>query len=217
MTCKEAKAKLQMLAAASRKPKAFRHAERLIDGIFGKRYMPSYSLDPFAVESAFSRNGLHRLIRPEYSKHYTWLIDSLLAILTARGYRTDTMTYQEHRLVGSTEWIGYSEHPHTPLGILKGALSVEEAQKARELEMMQSAFDHFYLGHGKGRLGMLKVCREPLDGNGVTIRDPRVLDKKLLDRMLRGGRLPVGVIIDLCTIPAAKSDDYPFRRELAQS
>lgn len=134
----------------------------------------------------------YRLIRSIEEKNkdkFESLVEKVENILIERGYRTDTNTYQEHQLMGSTVWKGYAEEPHKPIGVIKGDLTLEEAVKARELERMQGALGHYFC-----RDGFVTISLETLNEQGNTIRDPQLLD------------------INLNPIQTSYSSDFPFRR-----
>jgi hypothetical protein len=110
----------------------------------------------------------------EYKQKLDDTIDQLVSVLKDRGYRTNTYTYQEHELMGSTTWIGYSKTPYRPIGITMGELTIPEANKARALEKCISAVaKHFCLSQDP------MVSLEPLDEEGNIIRNPQVLDDLL--------------------------------------
>ena len=107
-----------------------------------------------------------------------------------QGYRVDYHTWQEHRLIGSTVSKNFAEEPHKPLGILRGNLTIEEAQTARRLATFSSAIGrYFYLD------GFVAISLEQLNVDGNTVRDPQVLDDKLNP------------------IATNYSDDFPARRK----
>ncbi len=114
--------------------------------------------------------------------------------LLERGYRENLQTWVEHKLCGSTVFQGYQENPHTPIGILEGDLTVDEANRARALDKCQSAMDNFF-GREKGLAGLLVVTLEPLDAEGVTVRDPRIVDRETLE-----------------LVETVYSSDFPYRR-----
>ena len=153
-------------------------------------------LNPDAPSHLISRGGLltttlalWREIDPNDSQRYEELGKQVDKILEERGYRDNIYTWQEHKIIGSTVWIKYSEEPHKPIGIIMGEFTVEEANRARQLAKRQSAFGQYF-----GLDDLIKVSLEPLDENGNTVRDPRVLDDKLEP------------------VPTQYSPDFPFKR-----
>ena len=99
-------------------------------------------------------------------------------MLIERGYRHDIETHQEHRLFGSSgsgTTDKASQFPYTPNGILAGKLSVEEANKARELQRYLSGVQGHYFGIDEP---FVMVTLEPLNPDGTTLRDPRMVSEK---------------------------------------
>ena len=132
---------------------------------------PTYEVSPLSLENAFV---LYRSVPEEHRQRFEEIIDEVGKRMHERGYREDYHTWQEHTLMGSTVWIEYGKEPHKPIGVIKGDLSVAEAQKARELARRQSAFGRYF-----GLDDMVSISLEPLDETGNTVRDPRVLDDGL--------------------------------------
>ena len=138
-------------------------------------------LDPDAPSHTISKMELlsrtlalwHNL-DPNDRQRYEELGDQVDKILEERGYRENIHTYQEHQIIGSTEWIKYAEEPYKPIGIIKGELTVNETNKARQLAKRQSAFGSYF-----NLDDLVQVSLEPLDENGNTIRDPIVLNERL--------------------------------------
>src|SRR3989344_324979 len=114
-------------------------------------------------------------VEPQDQARLEEIADQVDRVLRERGYREDILTYQEHTLLGSTVWIKYAEQPHTPIGIVTGKLSVDEANKARQLSKIHSAFGHFF-GASEN---LVPISLELLDANGITMRDPQLLNKNL--------------------------------------
>jgi len=132
---------------------------------------PTYNVSPLGLQNAFS---LYRSVPEEHQQRFEEIIDEVGKKMHQRGYREDYQTWQEHTLIGSTVWREYEKEPHKPIGVIKGDLSVAEAQKARELARRQNAFGNYF-----GLDDMVSISLESLDENGNTIRDPRVLDDAL--------------------------------------
>ena len=128
-------------------------------------------------------------VEPQDQARLEEIADQVDRVLRERGYREDILTYQEHTLLGSTVWIKYAEQPHTPIGIVTGKLSVDEANKARQLSKIHSAFGHFF-GASEN---LVPISLELLDANGITMRDPQLLNKNLE------------------YVTAKQSNDFPFK------
>lgn len=205
------KAELRRIASKTRAPEVFQEVETMIDRIFDPE-TPTYALKISAVTSIFLFGGRLILVPPEKQEAYQRLEECLAGILLSRGYRDGggIYTYQEHCLMGSTEWEGHAQNPYTPIGILDGKLAIEETRVARRLAVIFSSVDSVYSVHSiKSRL--VTASLEPLDDAGVTIRDPRLLDRARLDAALR--TLSYAQALDACAIPAQRSMDFPFRRD----
>ena len=101
--------------------------------------------------------------------------EQLLAILHERGYRDNILTYQEHQLIGSTVWIGYSGNPFKPIGLVEGELTIPEANTARLLEKCTAAEGEFFDIPQE----TVRISLEQLDPEGNIIRNPRLLDDML--------------------------------------
>ena len=70
-------------------------------------------------------------------------------------------------------------------------MSVEEANRARELARRQTALGVYFVNVNDD---FVQVSLEPLDVEGNTVRDPQLLDD------------------DLNVLPTIYSDDFPYRR-----
>ena len=120
------------------------------------------------------------------------------ALLKEIGYRENTGTRQEHKLIGGDVWVGY--HPYKPIGVLDGSITIEEARKARKLEIKTNALSVYYGLQDKSLAnkvaktayfiskaqdkGTLFILCESLNDNGETIRNPRPINKEMLVKLL---------------------------------
>ena len=201
---------VRRIAKKSGSATEFEGVEALVDKIFDSK-TPTYRISTGAtLVNALFGGGLVQLLPEDEKSTYTELLKSLVAVLEERGYREgpDIASFQEHRLIGSTQSVKHTETPYVPIGILDGKLNVQETRKARELAVMRSVFASYYsLEEGT----MVQVVLEPLNGNGETIRDPRILDMAKLDAAL--ATLPFAEALDTATIIAQRSADFPFRRD----
>lgn len=91
--------------------------------------------------------------------------------------RSDLLTDQEHKLIGSTIGIIYVRRPYTPKAVIDGKLSVEECNKLRQKYYHGKIGGTIVSYYGiEGTFGSSTI--EPLDTNpnsptyGQTIRDP---------------------------------------------
>lgn len=116
----------------------------------------------------------------------------LIAMLHERGYRDNILTYQEHRLIGSTmhkhpNLAKYTKLPYTVHAILDGQATVEEARKARELEYLKNAGIRSYWGL-KGTDDLFMILPD-IDDKGATLHDPILVDengKTIADKLVEG-------------------------------
>jgi len=105
------------------------------------------------------------------------LAKNLTEMLEEMGYRNNIETQQEHRLCGSSgSCLNPNAHdfPYTVGSILNGKISVEEARKARKLEYLRGLAIGKYWGVG----GFHCILLPDIDDNGLTIRDPILVDAK---------------------------------------
>ena len=142
------------------------------------------------------------------------------AVLYARGYRSkgDIMTAQEHKLIGSSH-AGVNDTRtdrmrYTPLGILTGNLSIDEVRRARELSAVidNYPFNAYFVAGNNGTRpmkGMLSL--EPLDGNSMTMHDPRPIDKEKFEDNF-WSRKKLVEVFSLAEIQMEKMVDFPFAR-----
>ena len=130
-------------------------------------------------------------------------------ILYGKGYRSRIVyTWQEHKLMGST--VGHEDSPYVPIGILDGAVSLEEARLARELLVFER-FIASYFGGARGfsyKFGLL----EPLGENGMTLRDPRAINQKTFERLVKKGA-QYEEAVESSLLAVRKRDDFPVRRD----
>lgn len=129
------------------------------------------------------QRGFHDELEP--------LVNQVVSELKARGHRRDTLTYQEHQILGSTQKEKYAQDPYKPIGIIKRDLTIIEAQRARRLAVKTGALAHYF----NKEMSFIAVSLEPLDSQGNTVRDPVLLDR------------------DLLVIPTTYAKDFPFRRK----
>ena len=149
---------------------------------------PSHQLGILELNNGFF---LYRSVPEEHRDRFEAIIGEVESRLRERGYRTNINTWQEHTLLGSTVSREYEKEPHKPIGIIEGELSIEEAQRARELAGRYRAFgNYFWLDRS-----LVSISLEPLDSDGNTVRDPCVLDDRLNP------------------VATSYSDNFPARRE----
>lgn len=201
-------AELRKISGKTDKPAKFRPVRLLIERIFDSR-TPTHKFSLIGVTIEFYRGGLWHLVHAEEKDAYSALEEGLVAILTDRGYREDISTFQEHCLFGSTQPITYAKNPYTPIGILKGNITVEEARQARLLAMVRATVHSYYCLLS---LRSEVIALEPLDSSGATIRDPRLINMNRLDEVLAQG-VPVEQAINLSVIPFTKSYNFPNARD----
>lgn len=136
--------------------------------------------------------------------------------LNRLGYRENILTHQEHRLIGSTVPEEYKikcdKEPYVPIGILVDGMTIEEATKARKLEVFcEINFPSMY-GIGLPEdTEKTDMTLEPLDAKGRTVRDPRHINMIKLDDALRNG-MPLEQAFDVCVTPFIRNPEFPFRR-----
>jgi hypothetical protein len=125
-------------------------------------------------------------------------------VLRLRGYR-DAYTRQEHSYIGSTVLI---KDPYVVTTIAKGKISLEEARRSRALEIVLFTNGELFGMH----CSWVPISLEEIDGDGRTMRNPRVLDPTKLERIFRSGPPlpPLEKIFSECAItpPIWKPDPY---------
>jgi len=178
---------------------------------------PSYKVEYGKAAVVVIRLG--NLIR-ERQDEWLSLARDIDSVLHARGYREngDIMTVQEHKLIGSSH-AGVNDTRtarmrYTPMGILAGELSLEETRRARELSAVIAhyPFDMYFVTGNSGTRtmkGMLSL--EPLDEKGMTMRDPRPLDKEKFEDVF-WSRKKLVEVFSLAEISMEKMMDFPFAR-----
>ncbi len=181
----------------------FYQAKQLIDKIFDKQTLT------FEVSIGAASNLYFLVNAVPDTKRDDWkpFCDGIIGLLHDIGYRQDISTQQEHRLVPSTIWEGYT--PHVPTGILEGNLSVGDARKARELELMVFVDSKQY---GLPNETRIPILLEPLNDEGKTVRDPRPIDGKKLKEFLRKNVLTEEAIGAFLLPGCVKSSAFPYPR-----
>ncbi|MFA6489733.1 MAG: hypothetical protein WCT52_03540 [Candidatus Micrarchaeia archaeon] len=131
--------------------------------------------------------------------------------LRAKGYRGNgsILTWQEHRLIGST--IDYMVSPYMPIGIETGKLSIEEAKLARELVVFED-FIACHFGNSPA-LFYVPALLEPLDANGLTVRDPRQINSAKFSLLAEKGALYEEAVEGSLVRGLEKSGNFPARRD----
>lgn len=186
----------------------------LVEKIFDPK-TPTYELSPSKINREFCQYGRPGHIASSEVDAYAALLDNLTAFLIERGFRHGITTPQEQALLGSSEWLDYPNSPYTPVGILKGALSVKEAQAARELSMRDDANIHMFVLAIPWAESFVPITLEQLDSEGTTVRDPRPIDMGKLSAAYPGyetSELTFGQILDASVIPHSKSALFKFAR-----
>jgi len=159
---------------------------------------PSHNISRIGAMTSIMNLHTYFPDRNAFFKKAEPLIERVMEHLADLGYREDISTYQEHKLVGSTQWREYSKNPHKPIGVMKGDLTVEEANRARGLERFQGALRYYFGIEEDIDKFLVNISLEPLDADGNTVRDPRVLDDRLEP------------------VPTSYIPDFPYRRENLQ-
>ncbi|MCX6769504.1 MAG: hypothetical protein NT051_02370 [Candidatus Micrarchaeota archaeon] len=179
-------------------------AKPLIDRIFDKK-TPYFEL---SVVELFRVAGKVSIFNDKWSE-----IEKMInAVLFNRGYResADFTTIQEHRLAGGTPPGNNfeAENKYVPVGVLNGKLTINEAQRARELAAVMRICRVAYADNPLESIASL----EPLDGNGMTMRDPRLLDRKILTEDLKKGVLLLDAY-EHAAIVATKTEYFWYSRD----
>ena len=120
------------------------------------------------------------------------LVDQTIGILEAEGYKDQALylTQQEHRCTGSSGIAEYvTANPlaaYTPLGLIKGSLTLEEAIRARSLATVVRCslfpgdlFDGISEKEADTLFGNSYFSLEELNSGGRTVCDPQLLDANL--------------------------------------
>ncbi len=130
----------------------------------------------------------------------------ITALLRERGLVNTGLleTPQEHGLGGTPS---YKLDPYIPTGvqgddrgiIQPGTLSIKEAGKARALQVRTTARSDYFIDPSANCFAdwvpnIVYVTLEPLDENGRTVRDPRLIDN------------------ELNVVETRYADNFPFRR-----
>ena len=108
------------------------------------------------------------------------LAGGLTSMLHERGYRNNIETHQEHCLMGSSGSglnPGAGSFPYTVGAILNNEITVEEARKARKLEMWKGAVGSYW-GVEHWLIGATRMLLPLIDDSGKTIQDPILFDKE---------------------------------------
>lgn len=159
-----------------------------VDALEGKYFGDGFPSHEFSYMSGMTDVlDLVKLLkdRPNGFDTIKELGDKLIEVMVERGYRQDILTHQEHLLGGSSgSGLGHGtlnphEHPYTVGGILSGDITVEEARIARALEKYGGG-----IGKQWGLDGWVTVLLSPIDDQGNTIGEPRVVDPEDNDRVL---------------------------------
>jgi hypothetical protein len=185
----------------------FRKAEILVEQLCEPK-TPCFELN---CTSNFDIIQLHPHTKEKVSvSEMTTLVGNVLYV---RGYRTDTLTHQEH-LLNSSSAAGKDE-PHKPIGIVIGTIGWEAAENARQLELLKVADTWNYTNEEIENSGLLKVpiLLERLGQDGNTVSDPRPLnEEKFRKAVADGADLDEAIAISLIT-PYGKDEKYPYRRD----
>ncbi|MBI4163461.1 MAG: hypothetical protein HY512_01245 [Candidatus Aenigmarchaeota archaeon] len=135
----------------------------------------------------------------------------ITVLLSQRGLVNTGLleTPQEHGLGGTPP---YDIDPYIPIGvqgerrgiIQPGTLSIEEAGKSRALQVRTTARSDYFINPPSNCFAdwvpnIVYVTLEPLDKNGRTVRDPRLIDS------------------ELNIVETQYADNFPFRRSGLQS
>ncbi len=124
-------------------------------------------------------NG-HCSVRDEDKDRFWELRNETAKFLEGLGYRhsLDRLTYQEASFASPPK--DEVDNPYTPIGVLSGAITIEEALKARELSVFTYAHSAYFEGLEKAiGLSYVRISLEPLDKDGRSVRDPQLLDEDL--------------------------------------
>jgi hypothetical protein len=141
----------------------------------------SISLSRFYISKAhlFRRvNGSRTLVEDVMERYES--------ILYEIGYRQNINTAQEHALIGSSEWKDYLDEPYTPIGLIKGSLTLEEVSKARGLLKGHSAIQDYFEVSPEDLVCdnfSIMIKLEDINEEGRTVRDPRICGLDFTPRM----------------------------------
>ena len=159
-----------------------------VDALEGKYFGEGFPTHEFSYMSGMTDAlDLVKILkdRPKGFDTIKELGDKLIEVLVERGYRQDILTQQEHVLGGSSgSGIGHGtlnphEHPYTVGGVLSGDITVEEARVARALERYNGG-----IGKHWGLEGWVTVLLGPINDQGNTIGEPKVVDPEDNDRII---------------------------------
>jgi hypothetical protein len=197
---------------AGKDRKAFEKMGLLVEKL-SSPITPSYKIRRGeAIEAVFKMGGVG-------SQMNEWLLlaEEIDQILHSLGYRDgyDIRTLQEHKLVGSTcagtVDDGSARVRYTPVGVLSGKLTLEEADNARRLSAIIDNFPYFvFYSAGADKVGPISL--ECLDGKGMTNADPRPLDMMVFETAFKGGN-GMADVFELARMEMGKQDIFPFRRD----
>ncbi len=186
----------------------FLHIHNLIERIYDPK-TPSYKLS-LKECNGIGNLELYHLLDKNYQTVFDSILQSLSSILKSRGYRYDIHTAQEHKLFGSSEGAD-AKNPYVPLGILSGSLTVQETQTARDLSIFSYSIGRYY---GDFANFMVAFYLEPLDSNGQTLQDPRLINPIVLDANWDKNNSQYALNLALSQVSKfEKSSKYPFRRD----
>ena len=180
----------------------------LIEKIFDPE-TPTFDLSLSGLSTRFYDSTKLASLSPSNKKCYLALHAALRELLLDRGYRPHIYTNQEVRLIGGSEMSEFSSQLYIPLGMVTEGLGLEEARTARQLAVFTHVPDGYY--HLRTKNATVPIALEPLDADGMTVRDPRCLDMRKLKAALR--RLPFEEALDRAARESEKSDDFHFRRD----
>ncbi len=186
----------------------------LLDALYASQrvYDPNTPSHELSFQLVNNLRALTHHINPQDEELLYEISDAISDRLSEMGYRSsDANTYQEHILIGSTEWIEYSKWPHRPIMVIRDSAKVvvkdgkqkcaiikqpspeiiAEAQKARQLARYMGARGKYF---GLQEL-FCTITVEPLDEKGDTVRDPQLVDSESFQNL-----------------PFTQSEDFPFKR-----
>ena len=174
----------------------FREVELLIEQTFDLR-TPTYKRRPSNLVSVFLGSGRFNMVPPDLREQYEALMKSIAEFLFRLGYKENILTYQERRLAGGTGKDGFAGNPHVPLCMLEDGVSLRETVKARSLALISSAQRAYY----GGQAGLsLAIALEDIDGDGRTVRDPRVIDFEKFEREYRRRHQSPDQLFSACSV-----------------
>ncbi len=182
--------------------------------------------------------GYELVVLPDAHGACGAMISLINNLLHERGYRPDILAHSEHVLIGSSEPVPITlpseitepgqvkkvlelngkaamagkifKNPDTPVGILRGDITLQEANVARELVV----FEYCVMRSpcpGARRAFLLG----PLDGGGRLIREPQQIFVSKFFRLL--GTVPFDEAIHQSIVPEPRHDGRTVAPEPAQS